>query len=187
MRAVVIISLFILCGCATKKKAIEVRKTEVETFEQHSEIDSSATNLQIQSNFKGFEVSELSEIADLFKWTFTGENENDEFKLKVDKTEKGFEITAKGKGFATAEVNSSHSITQTVAGVELKIDSVTSSINTHQSLAEQRVKEFEKEKNINKESKGIQFGGYITIIIVSVAILLLLFIMWRMKLFRWFK
>ena len=187
MRAAIIISLFIFCGCATKKKAIEVRKTEIETFERHSENDSSATNLQIQSNFKKFEVSELSEIADLLNWTFTGENENDEFNLKVDKTEKGFEITAKGKGSATAEVNSNHSTTQQESSVERRIDSVTNSVNTHQSVAQQRVKEFEKEKNINKESKGIQFGGYITIIIVSVTILLLLFIMWRMKLFRRFK
>ncbi|HUH35157.1 MAG TPA: hypothetical protein VL022_04925 [Moheibacter sp.] len=178
---VIVLCLF-LSGCVAKKKAVEVKKAEMATFEDRSETNVDLTKFRARESFEGFGTSEFAQLSSLFNWQFTGENETDEFKLKIDKTESGIELTAKGKGTANAETNSKFEVSRWQEEYTVKYDSLALAFTNYKSQTESKFKQFEKTKLIDKQSVGVPAGVYIVAAILGVVWILLAMFKRRLKL-----
>lgn len=179
---VIVLCLF-LFGCVAKKKAVDVQKAEIATFEDHSESNSALSNIHAAKSFQGFELAEFAQLSNLFNFQFTGENETDELKLKIDKTESGIELTAKGKGTALAETNSKFELSKIETEFTAKYDSLINAFESHKKITESKIKQFEKSKEIDKKGIGVPAGVYIVAFLVGLIWILLMVFKKRLKLF----
>lgn len=177
---IVLLLVILFSSCVTKQKMVDISKSEIEVFED-SEIETNSTsNLSIESNYKGFEFSEFAQITEKFNWNFSGQNADDELKIKIDKTESGFEITAKGKGSANAETNSKFEVSQSHLELQSKYDSVLVAFSDYKNKTESRTKKFEKEKTVEKKSVRNP-AGYVIIFFLFLAFLVGTFIAFKLR------
>lgn len=178
----IFLSVF-LTGCATKRKSVEIEKQKesAEVFLNESKTDKIHTQKVIESS----EISmiDFSDFLSRLKIDYSGDND-DVFKFKINKTDTGWEAISEGKGTVSLiqEENQSKSVTDTTKSESIDSLSVSYLINqVDYSSAEESA---QKTKEIHKKSNGIQAGGYITLALLSVVVLFLAFLVWRLKLFR---
>lgn len=170
-----------MTGCVSKKKAVEVKKAEMATFEDRSETNVDLTKFRVRESFEGFGASEFAQMSSLFNWQFTGENADDEFKLKIDKTDNGIELTAKGKGSAIAETNSKFEVSRWQEEYTARYDSLAFAFTDYKSQTENKFKQFEKSKSIDKQSIGVPAGVYIVAAFLGIVWILLAMFKRRLK------
>lgn len=173
----------LLVGCATKKKSVDVQKAETTIFEDQGEEKSTLVNLGVRKSFNGFETSEITQLSSLFSFQFTGENEDDELKLKIDKTESGIELTAKGKGTALAERSSKFELSKIETEFTAKYDSLINAFESHKKITESKIKQFEKAKAVDKKGLGVPTGIYIVAVVLGLIWILLMVFKKHLKLF----
>ena len=179
---IIVLCLF-LFGCVAKKKAVDVQKTEIATFEDQSEDNSTQVNLGVRESFQGFETAEFAQLSSLFNFKFDGENEEDEFRLKIDRTDSGIELTAKGKGTALAETSSKFGVSKIETEFTAKYDSLINAFESHKKITESKIKQFEKSKEIDKKGIGVPTGIYIVAVVLGLIWILLMVFKKHLKLF----
>lgn len=178
----IFLSVF-LTGCATKRKSVEIEKQKesAEVFLNESKTDKIHTQKVIESS----EISmiDFSDFLSRLKIDYSGDND-DVFKFKINKTDTGWEAISEGKGTVSLiqEENQSKSVSKSVTDTTKSesIDSLSVSYLIYSSAEESA----QKTKEIDKKSTGLQTGGYTTLALLSVVVLFLAFLAWRLKLFR---
>lgn len=184
MRKIIYIVFFcFFVSCVSKKKAVERIKqkesaevflNETKTHEEHTQTVSESSETSI---------FDFTDFLSRLQIDYSGDND-DVFKFKINKTDTGWEAISEGKGTVSLiqEENQSKSFTDTTrteSSDSLRASYVINELDY--SSAEESIV---KTKEINKKSTGLQAGGYMTIALMSVAILFIIFLAWRMKLFR---
>lgn len=171
-------------GCATKQKAVD--KTKAETTEiSHTKTDeTSVAEIKTTSEISGLTAYDFSQL--ISKWSLDYDGEmNDGFRFYFTQTDTGWEAGAEGKGKATAQSESNYIETRSETNWEESFDSLALISQSKFTQYESRIKTLEQSKTIEKKSTGFQAGTYITIGVGIIVLLFLLFLGWRMKLFRW--
>jgi|GEM_PF-3571989 hypothetical protein len=179
---VIVLSIFLLFGCVAKKKVVDVKKTEVEASQKVENSEDTKVNLSVQSDFKGFGISEFTQAASFLNWQFVGQNPSDEFRLKIDQTENGFEMIATGVGSASAETNSKFEVSRWQEEYQTKYDSVLTALSEYKETTESKFKQLEKSKEVDKKAIGVPAGVYIVAALLGLFWLLLAMFKRRLKL-----
>lgn len=172
---IIILTVILCIGCATKKKTVESRKSEVEDVS--TTFDSSQVSSQTgASGITSFDFSRF-----LSNWSIDYDGDvSDGFRFYMNKTEHGFEAGAEGKG----KVKAAEEFVQEHEQFEFEYQSKFDSLWTAYSNLEKRLKSFEKSKDVEKESTGLQVGGYITTGFVVLFVILFVLLAWRFGMFR---
>lgn len=171
-------------GCATKQKAVD--KAKIETVEtSHIETkETAAADFKTTSETSGLTAYDFSQLISKWKLDYDGEM-NDGFRFYLSQTDTGWEAGAEGKGKATAWSESNYTEVRTETNWKESFDSLALISKSKLTEYESRIKSLEQSKVIEKKSTGFQAGTYITIGVGIIVLLFLLFLGWRMKLFRW--
>ena len=165
---------FALCACVTKTKAVEQTKAEVASSgSATNEIDA---NLSVKSNREneGFGFSEFAQAASWMNWQFNGQPD-DKFKLAINKTENGYEVTAEGTGTANGASSASTTNEYWEIKYQEKFDSLTAFYEKKFAENANKIAYLQKEMSKEKEVKSTTAGVYI---IAGVAIIVVIFLLW---------
>jgi len=172
---VIILTAMLLVGCATKKKSVESRKSEVE------DVSTTFDSSQVSSETEASGITSFDFSRFLSNWSIDYDGDvSDGFRFYMNKTEHGWEAGAEGKG----KVKASEEVVQEHEQFEFEYQSKFDSLWTAYSNLEKRLKSFEKSKDVEKESTGLQVGGYITIAFVILFVILFVLLAWRFGMFR---
>jgi hypothetical protein len=174
MWVAVCVLCFALCACVTKQKAVEQTKAEVEAGASSGNKIDANLNLKSNRENEGFGLSEFAQAASWMNWQFNGKPE-DKFKLAINKTEKGYEVTAEGTG--TANGASSASATEQYWEIKYqeKFDSLSAFYEKKFAENANKIAYLQKEMSKEKEVKGTTAGVYI---IAGVLLIVVIFIVW---------
>lgn len=184
MRSVLIIISFLLLSCATKHKTIVDQKNQEEATERKEEVIEDSRSVISHNESSGITAYEFSELVGKWSIDYDGEM-SDGFRFFFNKTDTGWETGAEGKGTATISQEETKTNFQLKTEWQERFDSLITAYQNHFAIYESRLESLEKEKTTTKKTTGLQAGTYLTIGIVLVIVMVLSFLAWRLKLFRW--
>lgn len=180
MRIIALIFCLLLVGCVTKKKAVEIAKTEIDQKESISDIQESTTDISTQKESSSLTAYDFGQI--MGKWAINYDGDvGDGFRFYMNQTENGWEAGAEGKGTATAKsetVNTNYKLGLTHSE---KHDSIASILSNRIFELESKLEAYEKNKLVEKESTGLQAGAYIGGTILLIVLILLFWLGWKLR------
>lgn len=176
----VIALCFFLFGCATKKKAVDVSKSQTEVSGVSVEQSSGNSAVSSSSSKSGITAYDFTELMGKWSLGFDGEM-GDSFRFYMNETETGWEAGAEGKGTARAENETKQIHSQLEVNWQEKLDSFANHAESRFAEYESRIKQLEKEKNIDKQSTGLQAGAYIVGALLLIIIFCCFWLGWQLR------
>lgn len=177
---VVLLLAFVLCGCVTKKKTVDVSKSQTEASGQIVEQSSGNSAVSSSSSKSGITAYDFTELMGKWSLGFDGEM-GDSFRFYMNETETGWEAGAEGKGTATAENETKQIQSHLEVNWQEKLDSFANHAESRFAEYEQRIEQVERLKSIDKQSTGLQAGAYIVGALLLAFIILLFLLGWRLR------
>ncbi|MDM1550675.1 hypothetical protein [Empedobacter falsenii] len=153
--------VLLLFACATKRKTKEVEKTEIKTEnvinnDSVFQLKSKVSKLETNQTFNEFES-----VLKALNVQYDGEQGND-LKVILNRTENGTELNVSGKGKANYNEAAEQSKSLTRNEVASVFDSIIDARleQSKQERGHQLVDSFKSDKE--NDTKGFQFGAYLT-------------------------
>lgn len=183
VRIIYILLLSLLLSCATKHKTIDSVAREEHFRANTDSISAYVGGLNVQSEFSGFEVKDFAQALSFLNWNYSGGNA-DNFTVAIRQTADGYEASMFGFGSAEGGNTISQSLESQLLQLQSKYDSLEYKLSEVRTNIESIEILKERIKASEKKSTGFQAGFYITAGIAVIVMFFLLFLGWRMKLFR---
>ncbi len=152
--------LIILAACVAKTKSKEQTKSEIKVS-GYTE-NQVAGNLQVKTDkeFEGFTSAEIASFASLWRFGYDGA-QGEGFRMFVNKTDKGFEVGAEGKGTASAEGESKQEKNVQETHMKESFDSLSAATIKLQNKYDHLEKKLDEELKKKKFSIDVPPGVYI--------------------------
>lgn len=164
-----------LVSCVTKKKTVEVQKSEISAESKEISESSSVQNIATQSQFKRFSSTDYLEAMKQWNVGYDG-SRGDSFRFWMKETEDGFEAGAEGAGTANASGSEQQVLQELREEWRVKFDSVSQSYEEKFAELEFRLTQKKRDKSVEKWSAGLQAGAYIAGTILLIVLILLLWL-----------
>lgn len=165
MKNLLYISLlfFALASCRTAKKTVNIDKSETEITETISESSEHSGELNIESKFKGFGVEDFTQSLSWLNWQYA-----DDFSIEINQTDSGYKISGTGTGSATGGQTSQTESTAWQSEYNLKYTQLENEFSDYKFKTDQRIKEFSKEKKVEKESWTPSTGILMSVVLLII-------------------
>lgn len=166
MKSLLYISILfvVFTSCRTAKKIVDISKVDTSISSNLDTSSQYSGELNIESSFKGFGVNEFAESLSWLNWHYA-----DDFSIEINQTEKGYKISGSGTGSASGGQTSQTESTTWQSEYELKYNHLETEFNDYKKTTDQRIKEFTKEKVVEKKSWTPSTG-----VLISVTLLILI-------------
>lgn len=173
--------VLLLFGCTTKKKAVDISKQKTAVTEQLQSEETSKSDVQETAQSSSLTAYDFRQFFGDWEMAFNGQQAGDGLRLYMKQTESGFEAGAEGIGTATASgiINQENSETKTDWKAEYT--ALASQMNSKFVDYEARLEKLEKEKNIDKQSTGLQAGAYIVGALLLFIIFCCFWLGWQLR------
>ena len=168
------VGLFATVGCVTKKKTVDTSKSESQQVGKSEIVTTETGNVQVTSEFSGFELKDFAETLSLLNWQYAGTG-MDQFSVEIKQTENGYKVEATGTGTAQGTSVDSRASATWQSEWNYKLDSISKSYESKIENFETRISEYEKNKSVEKETTGLQAGAYI---VGAIALIVLMLLFW---------
>ena len=183
MRTLIIIllgTLMFFSNCATKRKTkaveqVEVKSENVVKNDSVFQLKSKVSKIETNQSFNKFES-----VLKALNVQYDGEQGND-LKVLYNRTEKGTELNVSGKGKASLKEQTEQTKSLTRNDV-IKINDSLRNVELQQNKderSERLVDSFKSDKE--NDTKGFQFGAYLTGFGVVCFVILLVWLGWQFK------
>ncbi|NLN33869.1 MAG: hypothetical protein GX159_09800 [Flavobacteriaceae bacterium] len=178
---VVLLLAFVLCGCVTKKKAVDISKKKTAVTEQLQSEETSKSDVQAAAQSSSLTAYDFRQFFGDWEMAFNGQQVSDGLRLYMKQTESGFEAGAEGIGTATASGIINQENSETKADWKAEYTALIAQMNSKFIDYEARIENLEKEKKVQKELTGFQAGVYILGGIVLMLLIFIVWVEWRMR------
>ncbi|MFA7448827.1 MAG: hypothetical protein WCY77_10345 [Weeksellaceae bacterium] len=180
MKQFILLILFVLFSCTTKKKAVEITKSQALQTERLESSSSGSSSVSTNVETSALSAYDFAEMMGKWSIDYNGEM-NDSFRFYVNQTENGWEAGADGKGSAAASTETREVKERLEVNYKEKFDSLRSYTDARFVEYETRIETLEKTKTNEKNAFGFQAGFYIFLTVLGVVLILLFWLGWRFR------
>lgn len=175
--------LFFVSSCKTKQTNSSVVKDELKTEQSvNALIDNQITASRTETE-QEFQIRTLREMISLLRVGYSGKSIDDNLSFELKKTIDGLKLQISGMGEATYKQDEKFNEEEFQKKFQKHIDSLFKQhLNAVLNAKEKTLKQhFEKEKEVLV--KGFQTGFYITAAVIIIAMIVLIWLAKKFKLF----
>ena len=179
--------LLLMVSCKTKELTVQKSLEEVKAELVETSNENTSSDVKTESQINENEVKELVSLLQNLNIGYDGKELSDKLDFLLKKTDEGTKLTIQGKGTANYSETNKKEFESLKIEIFKRQDSLynlqSSAINSLQA----DIYQFSKEKDKQVEVKGFQFGFYLWLFFIVVAILILRYIAIKFNLFDRFK